>query len=71
MRKITKIAIGLGFVLAMLVVFCNLGLAAADVGGCEIGLYRCMTDPMNMMFSTEGLVYCSIGYIFCKKYIEA
>ena len=71
MFRITKKAVYIALLLAMLVVFLNTGFAAEGGGGCELALYRCMTDPMNLMMSTEGLVYCSIGYIFCKKYIES
>ena len=70
MRMNTKKIVGAVLLLAMLVVFVNTTFAAEGVDGCGMALYRCMTDPMNLMFSTEGLVYCSIGYIFCKKYIE-
>ncbi len=71
MRRITKRTVGVALLLAMLVVFVNTSFAAEDVDGCGMALYRCMTDPMNLMLSTEGLVYFSIGYIFCKKYIES
>ncbi len=71
MQKKFKKTVGVVLLLAMLVVFLNTSFAAEEVDGCKLALYRCMTDPMNLMFSTEGLVYCSIGYIFCKKYIES
>ena len=70
MKNLRKAMVGTALLLVILAVLPNTGFAAESKGGCELALYRCMTDPMNTMQSTEGLVYCSIGYIFCKKYIE-
>jgi len=47
------------------------GLAAADLhaGECENAMFRCMDDPYWHM-TLAGPVYCAVGYLFCKKYVE-
>lgn len=47
------------------------GLVAVDLqaGECENALFRCMDDPYWHM-TLAGPVYCAVGYLFCKKYVE-
>lgn len=42
---------------------------AAEGGPCEVALYRCITDPVNIQWM-EGGIYCALGYIFCLKYVK-
>jgi hypothetical protein len=57
-------------VLTVLVIFI---LAASSTGlnaaVCERAFWRCLEDPF-WAANYLGAVYCSVGYIFCKKYIE-
>lgn len=40
----------------------------ANAGSCEQSFFKCLSDIFIM--NPAKTVYCSIGYIFCKKYIE-
>jgi hypothetical protein len=40
---------------------------------CEEAFIRCIYDPdvnQFMNFMGSGVIYCGLGYVFCKKYIE-
>lgn len=56
----------------VLIVLVILVLAASSTGlysaVCERAFWRCLEDPFWANYL--GPVYCSAGYIFCKKYIE-
>ena len=52
-----------------------LGPCAAGLGAgvCEEAFVRCIYDPdvnQLMNFMGSGALYCGLGYVFCKKYIE-
>ena len=49
-----------------------LGLIAAEPGAgiCERAFFECLTDPLNQAMGYLGMIYCGIGYAFCKKYID-
>jgi len=50
------------------VVFC-LNAAVVEAGDCEEAFMRCVEDPFVSAFLGGGM-FCIIGYVFCKKYIE-
>ena len=39
-------------------------------GPCEEALGRCFDDIFTQAFASFGIVYCGIGFAFCKKYID-
>lgn len=49
-----------------------LGLQAFALRGgpCEEALDRCLDDIYTQAFGSFGMVYCGIGFAFCKKYID-
>jgi hypothetical protein len=49
-----------------------LGLQAFTLRGgtCEDALNRCFDDVFTQAFGTFGMLYCGIGFAFCKKYID-
>jgi hypothetical protein len=49
-----------------------LGLAALDLRAkiCEEAFERCLQDPVNVPLGPLGALYCTIGYAFCKKFID-
>jgi hypothetical protein len=64
--KVTAVALlvlGLGL---------GLGIGAVDLRAnvCEEALVRCMDDFFNQVLGGFGMVYCGIGFAFCKKFID-
>ena len=69
MNRKNKSAAGWVIVAAFLVLLSSLVAADVYAGDCEDALFRCMEDPYWHM-TLAGPVYCAIGYLFCKKYVE-
>lgn len=40
-----------------------------DAMACEDGFNRCMSNPVYSSIHV-GTLYCGLGYLFCKKYVE-
>jgi hypothetical protein len=57
------------FVIVLCVLFSGLFAVDVHAAECENALARCMNDPYWHM-TLAGPVYCAVGYLFCKKYIE-
>ena len=57
------------FVIVLCVLFSSLFAVGLHAAECENALTRCMDDPYWHM-TLAGPVYCAVGYLFCKKYIE-
>jgi hypothetical protein len=70
MRKISTTAKTLSAVLLLAIVALGLWVPAARAGICESALIECMNDEWNVTFGPFEGVYCILGYVFCKKYIE-
>jgi len=49
--------------------FLSYAAAFPGDGGCEMGLVLCWIDYMSM--PDMAVFYCGLGYVFCKKYVEA
>lgn len=74
-KKIKKVAL----ILALLMLFINinifpLGPGEEEVKSCDEAYRDCMDDapygPFLLFVFVAFSVYCSMGYFFCKKYIE-
>ncbi len=67
----------IGMRAAVLVLFAAGFLAALapglGAGLCEESFVRCIYDPDIIQFFNflgSGAIYCSLGYVFCKTYVE-
>jgi hypothetical protein len=69
--SVTSKVKGKGWIYAVVfcVLFCSLFAVDMHAGECENALARCIDDPYWHM-SLSGPVYCAVGYLFCKKYVE-
>jgi hypothetical protein len=57
------------FLIVLCVLFSGLLPVDMHAAECENALARCMNDPYWHM-TLAGPIYCAMGYLFCKKYIE-
>ncbi len=64
-KKFRKIS----FLLVGLILFLGMSALYVQAKECENAFLKCARDPV-VMTSLVGGLYCGIGYIFCKKYIE-
>jgi len=50
----------------------GIGLEAGYLqsGVCEDAVKECFNDWYNQAWGYIGTVYCAMGYVFCKKYID-
>lgn len=69
MRRIKTNAKKIVFLLAVFVFLFSFNSSFLKAGDCEKAFFKCLYDPflVNTLFAP---IYCGIGYIFCKKYIE-
>lgn len=56
-------------IMAVFIVLFSLNTASFAVGNCEMAYYLCWVEHWWEGF--EGAIYCTIGYMFCKKYIDS
>lgn len=49
-------------------VLLGLSIHALEAGPCEHAFFKCFYQPF--MPEPAKSIYCSVGYLFCKKYIE-
>ena len=71
MNKIRKNTKWIVFCLLVLTMMVNLQGEETELGPCEVAFFLCFQDPLWTGATTEGLIYCAIGYAFCKKYIDS
>lgn len=64
-KRKSKIAL----VLAVFALFFCLHSAKLEAAKCEEAFFRCINDPF-VGTNLAGPLYCGVGYVFCKKYIE-
>jgi hypothetical protein len=71
MRALNR-KIGKATAAALIFVSLFLGLQAFALRGgtCEEALSRCLDDVFTQAFGSFGMVYCAIGFAFCKRYID-
>jgi hypothetical protein len=55
--------------LAIFIALISINLASFGDGHCEEAFYFCWVEHWWEGF--DGAIYCGIGYLFCKKYIES
>ncbi len=58
-----------GLVIVTLILFGVLLPGGLNAKACEDGFMRCMSDPIYSSIHV-GALYCGLGYLFCKKYVE-
>lgn len=69
MKRTNIIMKGLTIGMVFVVLFLCVGMIDLHSGGCEKAFMRCSQDTYWQAVAF-GVVYCGIGYVFCKKYIE-
>lgn len=71
MKSSKKTVVTIALSLLLLIMVINEGAYAedSDLGSCELALYRCLYDPLNLGTS-DGAFHCLLGYLFCKKYLD-
>lgn len=62
MKKVTLIVV-------VFLLFSHFSGLFLELHSCERAFFRCLRDPFTKI-SLTGPIYCGIGYLFCKKYIE-
>jgi hypothetical protein len=62
------------FLLGLITIFMVLNGFSQEFGDCEQALGRCMFDKIrqlpNFVQFYNGIAYCTIGYVFCLKYLD-
>jgi hypothetical protein len=69
----------ISLVLIILMIFLSIGIPAEEEGNgggrCEQAYMNCMMDAVKFIFILplfiDFAIYCTTGYIFCKKFLEA
>jgi hypothetical protein len=69
----------ISLVLIILMIFLSIGIPAEEEGNeggrCEQAYLNCMNDAVRFIFILplffNFVIYCTTGYIFCKKFLEA
>lgn len=77
--KIQKHIKRISLILIILTIFLSIGIPAEDegdgAGRCEQAYWNCMMDAVKFIFIptlfVNFTIYCTTGYVFCKKFLEA
>jgi hypothetical protein len=77
--KIQKHVKRISLILIILTIFLSIGIPAAEEGNgggrCEQAYMNCMRDAARFFIVLplflNFVVYCTTGYIFCKKFLSA
>lgn len=64
-KKMVKIVL----ILAVFALIFNLNVTFLEASNCEMAFAECFMEHVYH-FADFGVVYCGVGYFFCKKYIE-
>jgi len=73
-KHIKKISLILMIILTTLTVIVTPVVSAREEGRCEEAYENCVDDAVGFFFLTglflNYMIYCTAGYVFCKKYLE-
>jgi hypothetical protein len=69
----------ISLVLIILIIFLSIGIPAEEEGNgggrCEQAYWNCIKDAVKVIFILplffDYVIYCTTGYAFCKKFLEA